>query len=196
MTSNHTTEPSEEEREAAALHFGYKSKADMLYWGRSAEWTAIEELAKSFAAHRLRALSPSPDDRMGEVAAAWQRVSDELDSIEGGMHAGLEDAASDMWAVVDAATTRLAASREGGGHKQVLEDVRVLIIEASDPRDRHELLTDALARIEAALASPAPMPEITEAARALVEKLDECKPHIEDAAMHRYLRCGDYTGPQ
>lgn len=36
------------------------------------------------------------------LRVAWQRVSDALDHIEGGMHADLEDAASDMWTSIDA----------------------------------------------------------------------------------------------
>lgn len=38
--------------------------------------------------------------------------------------------------------------------------------------------------------------ELVEAAEAFFAKFDECKPHIDDAFLHRQLRVGDYTGPQ
>lgn len=38
--------------------------------------------------------------------------------------------------------------------------------------------------------------KLEEAARAFVAKFDECKPHIDDAFVHRQMRVGEYKGPQ
>lgn len=38
-------------------------------------------------------------------------------------------------------------------------------------------------------------PKLRGAAEALVAKLDECADHVADAFLHRFLRCGEYTGP-
>lgn len=59
--------------------------------------TFREALTKAFAAHRQAAVAAE----RARIVAAWERVSQELNHIEGGMHADLEDAASAFYDAIE-----------------------------------------------------------------------------------------------
>jgi hypothetical protein len=62
---------------------------------------------------------------------------------------------------------------------------------------RSHFATDIAAQeVAAAVRSLMGSDDVADAARALIAKLDECQPHIDDAFLHRNMRCGEYDGPQ
>lgn len=75
MTSNHTTEPSEEDREMLAAEIEAEGITEAHEKRRAGSWhdgpghTKRLEDAALRAIAKARALSPSPDDRMGEAIA-------------------------------------------------------------------------------------------------------------------------------
>lgn len=190
MTSNHTTEPSEEDRHHAIAsiicnHFD-RDECEPSYSDLVARCNAAATDILS------RAISPSPDDRMGDWikdakealtelrAMVWGECPSLLNEDSGG-NAELDGAIEELIASAPA-TTRLAASREGG---------EILDREATAERIAMHLARDeetgrvygltykpakaaALLALEAALASPAPMPEgeLVQLRKALVDHND------------------------